>query len=158
MKLRIEVVLIALASIVLAGATFADWYRITATATSNGVFDFRWASPAGDGTFFQASVSPWQTNTPLAIALVAMALVSIVFAILVELEKIRPRTGSLVVTCAALGAVGLVIAQLASDHTAQAFQLTVTRHLLTGFYVAAAAAAALLVAAAGHVARRATAE
>lgn len=144
MKWRFGVVFVGLASIALICATFADWYLVTADGL--GMF-------AGKGHLLRAVMSPWEQDKPRAIALTLIACACTAASVLGEMKKLSDRTVALVVTGASLIAVGVFIARLAGEKTADVIMMTVRIQYLTGFYVAAGAAAALLLGAAIHLVR-----
>lgn len=142
MKWRFGVVFVALASIALVAATFADWYLVTADGL--GMF-------AGGRHLVRAVMSPWEQDKPRAIALTLIALACTTASILGEAKKLSEHAVALVVTGASLLAVGVFIVRLAGEKTADVITMTVRIQYLTGFYVAAAAAAALLLGALVHL-------
>lgn len=144
MKWRLGVVFVALASVALVATTFADWYLVT--ADGRGMFQ-------SDRHFLRAVMSPWEQDRPRAIALVLVALACTVASVLGETKKLSDRTAALVVTGASLVAVGVFVARMAGEHTADLMLMTVRIQYLTGFYLAAGSAAALLLGAALHLVR-----
>ncbi len=149
MKWRLGVVLVVLTSILLIATTFSDWYLVTATHSGHDVF--RLIPRSSDGTLVRMAQSPWEHDKPRALAVIVAALAALVAAVLGQIEKLKAETASLVIALGALAAVGLFVARLAGERSAQAFSVTVHVDFMTGFFVAAGSAGALLVAAAAHL-------